>query len=395
MAVAYARTALSPLQESMRVDLALGDTHMALLQGPALALPVALAAIPLGLLIDRHSRVRLLLIFAVIDLAGSLLTALASSFALLFAARCLVGLTVAATSTTAFSLLADLYPPAQRGRAAMVIGVGQYAGFATAFALGGTLLGVAGTTAAWRWAMLYLSLPLALVVCSILAMREPPRSGVVLRNPSTRTAFAELWRYRAQVAPLLAGIVMTEIMILTVLPWAAPALSRHFALSPQRIGAIMALVLVVGGVLGPVAGGFLADLSQRGAGPHRTMLTLSGLAFLCIPAGLFAVAPGIITASILLLIFMTLGNAILTAGTALFTIVVPNEIRGLCLALSGAAAVLLGLGLAPVAVSALSAALGGPDMIGKALGSICVTASVLLAATYLLGTRYVPRSAPA
>ena len=115
-AALYARTALSPLQEAMRTAFALSDNQMAMLQGPALALPLVLLAMPLGLLIDRHSRVRLLVIFSALSLLGSLCTALAPNFALLFAARCLIGLTVTATSTAAFSLVADLCAPARRGR---------------------------------------------------------------------------------------------------------------------------------------------------------------------------------------------------------------------------------------------------------------------------------------
>jgi hypothetical protein len=61
---AYARTAMSPLQETMRVALGLSDNQMASLQGPALALPLMLVAVPLGVLIDSRSRVRMLLVLA-------------------------------------------------------------------------------------------------------------------------------------------------------------------------------------------------------------------------------------------------------------------------------------------------------------------------------------------
>src|SRR5262249_14298550 len=89
--VTCSRTALGPLQESVRQSLALSDNQMALLQGPALALPVVLASVPLGLLIDRRSRVRLLWTLAIINAIGSLATALTTHFWLLFLARCAVG----------------------------------------------------------------------------------------------------------------------------------------------------------------------------------------------------------------------------------------------------------------------------------------------------------------
>src|SRR6185312_4368771 len=109
MAIAgYVRTAVSPLQEAMRVALSLSDNQMALLQGPAIGIPVTLAAIPLGLLIDRSSRVRLLFALIVLSAIGSVATAAASDFALLMLTRCLAGVAGLGTIPVVYSLLADL-----------------------------------------------------------------------------------------------------------------------------------------------------------------------------------------------------------------------------------------------------------------------------------------------
>src|SRR6202795_205982 len=69
-AASFAATAVNPLQETIRDALALTDNQIALLQGPALALPMIAAAVPLGLLIDRYSRVRLLLALTTSDIVG-------------------------------------------------------------------------------------------------------------------------------------------------------------------------------------------------------------------------------------------------------------------------------------------------------------------------------------
>src|SRR5688572_30174124 len=73
----YVRTAVSPLQEAMRVALTLSDNQMAVLQGPIIGIPVVAASLPLGLLIDRYSRVRMLIALMLLSLGGSLLTAYA------------------------------------------------------------------------------------------------------------------------------------------------------------------------------------------------------------------------------------------------------------------------------------------------------------------------------
>jgi hypothetical protein len=91
--------------------------------------------------------------------------------------------------------------------------------------------------------------------------------------------------------------------------------------------------------------------------------------------------------------FMTIVGAIIVTATALFTIVVPNELHGLCLSVVVGANIFFGTALAPVTVSLLSGAIGGPTMIGKALALVCVTASLLGAAMFALGRRCFPCTA--
>src|SRR6185312_12439777 len=87
----YGRFTLGPLQETMRISLGLSDNEMAWLQGPAMAIPMALGSIPIGLLVDRYSRAHLFVVFAALSLTSTVLSAVASSLVLLFAARCLAG----------------------------------------------------------------------------------------------------------------------------------------------------------------------------------------------------------------------------------------------------------------------------------------------------------------
>lgn len=386
----YARTALGPLQEAVRNSLALSDNEVALLQGIALTLPVMIAVIPLGLLVDRYSRVRLLFIFTALNLIGGVLTAMASSFTLLFAARCLVGLAAMATGTAAYSLIADLFEEERRGRATMVYAVGQYAGMSAAFALGGRLLATMGGGAGdWRTAMMYLVSPLALIALSILALREPTRRESIIQNPSLRDIGVEIWRYRTVMGPLLLAVILAEVSVGAALTWAAPALARSFNLPSHRVGVIMATGLLVSGIAGPVIGGVLADFCQRTGGPQRTLSFLCGLSLLLVPTAMFAFVPQESTASVLLVAFLAVGSAIGVMGTTLFAIVIPNELRGFTIATLFGVCLFFSVGLGPMAVSVLANAMGGPMMIGKALAIAGAAASVLAAATFAFGKRNV------
>ena len=380
----------------MRIDLAASDNQMALLQGPALALPLIAAAVPLGLLIDRASRARLLVIFTALSLLGNALASAAGSFSMLFAARSLVGLSATATGTAAFSLLADLCAPERRGRATLVVAIGQFAGSSAAFALGGWLLAILGASPhRWRLALLELSAPLLIVLLATLALREPVRAESIQANPSAREAFAELWRYRAVIVPLLAGLVSIEIALQSALIWMAPALTRNFSLTPERAGAVMATTLFISGIAGPIGGGFLADLMHKSSGPRSTLGILSAAALLlAITAALFGRVFTQQAAGILVLVFMTLITALLVMRTALFTIVVPNELRGLCLSVFTSTTLVFGVGLGPLSVSALSGLLGGPALIRVALSLVAGAAGIVASVAFLRARTSITRSAP-
>ena len=389
----FGRTALSPLQEAMRLSGGLTDNQMAILQGPALALPLVLFALLVGVAVDRLSRTRLLQAWALIGIAGHVLTAVGRNFALWFIARSLVGLAAAVTIVAAVSLVADLYPSEARGRATMLLAIGQVGGSSVAFALGGTLLSVMSSDpSAWRSALYGMSIPWLLVLVALVALKEPSRSEEHIKRPHLRVAAGELWALRASILPLFGGVVVVDIALGAAPIWAAPDLSRTFGLSAAQIGALLAIVLFAAGLLGPVLGGLLADWAQKSGGPRRTLRVMSVVAALTTVTDLFATAPNAALAAILLFGFNLLVVAISVAVTALVTVLVPNELRGLCLSCLAAAQVLFGLGLAPVAVSSLSAALGGTAKIGDALTIVCVCASVLCALAFAIGSCLQPRA---
>lgn len=194
------------------------------------------------------------------------------------------------------------------------------------------------------------------------------------------------------VAPLLLARIMVWTADGAVLVWGAPAIARRFELTPDRVGAILATSLLVGGVLGPLLGGPLADICQRSGGPRRTVTALAGLSLLCTPAALFAATPTATLAGIALTVFLTLGFILGVAATALATIVVPSELRGLFLAIQVTAAALFCFGVAPLVVSGISGVLGGPDSIGQALALVCSVTSFVAFIVLLLARRGFPRT---
>ena len=174
----------SAVQEQAKAELGFTDVQMSLLNGLAVSLPLAALSIPVGLLVDRVVRVRLLLWMSIAWTAGTLLTAFAESMTLLFAARMLGSLGANLSTTVAISLAADLCLPEKRGRSLLLLTIGKYAGSGLAFAVGGWLLGffiaeggLLGLTP-WRSIHVVLAMASAILTLAIFLIHEPQRLEV-------------------------------------------------------------------------------------------------------------------------------------------------------------------------------------------------------------------------
>jgi MFS family permease len=397
----YVRTTLSPLQESVKQSLSLSDNLMALLQGVAVAVPIAVVSIPAGLLADRVSRKRILMVSVALTSLGVFFSALASDFILLFIARCLIGIATPGVVVAVYSMASDLVPADQRGRATMLVAVGEIGGAPAAFALGGLLLVAVGTHPGmtlvgqnlenWRWTLLWMGALLVPILLLLRRVHEPARGEVHLDRPPLRAVVLELWRYRAVALPLQLGRAMLFIADGAVYVWGAPLFARKFHLAPDRIGAMMGLALLISGLLGPVLGGPLVDFCQRRGGPSRAVTVLSIFGFVSAPFALFPLLPDATVAAVALTVFLTLGFTIASAALALTLIVIPGELRGLNVGISLVVGSLFFVGLAPLAVSGLSGLVGGEAKIGVALAVVCIVASVLNAGVLSFSARHFPR----
>jgi MFS family permease len=387
----YLLNAMNPVQEAMRVGLALNDNQMAVLQGPATALPIMIGAIPIGLLVDRTSRVRILVICLTAAIAGSLLTVFATDFWQLFSARFLVGLSTGATSIAATSLITDSSSREQRGRATMILAWGQVIGMAAAFGVCGYLLSRFGAEpSGWRWTLAIASSPLIAILLLLLTLSEPARTGRHIKHPTIREGFVELKQYRGIVITLITASVIVRIADSAAVVWTAPIFARDFGLSPASIGTLMGTTIMVSGISGPALAGFLADICQQSGGPKQTVRVFSYFVLLSVPTSLYPLAPSGPTAVILFALFYVVGVMSGTLFTAVASVVIPNELFGLCMSLFALVSAIVGTGLSPLLVSGFASALGGPSHIGAALAIVCVSTSFLGSIVYLIGSRYFP-----
>lgn len=156
----------------LKRDLSIDNTQLGLLAS-ASTLVAAIATIPLGALVDRVDRVRLLSGAVIAWSAVMLACGAATSFATLLTARLVLGILVAVTGPVVASLTGDLVPAAQRGQVYGRILSGELVGIGVGLVGGGEI----AAALSWRWSFWLLALPgfvLAVVVRTSLS--EPRRS---------------------------------------------------------------------------------------------------------------------------------------------------------------------------------------------------------------------------
>ena len=121
-----------------------------------------------GKLSDLYGRKPILLVGVSIFLAGSLLCGLAPSVLPLIAFRAVQGLGAAALFTSTFAVIADLFPPSERGKYTGLIG----GVMAIASVVGPVVGGVITDAFGWHW-VFYVNLPIGAIALWFIAAKMP------------------------------------------------------------------------------------------------------------------------------------------------------------------------------------------------------------------------------
>lgn len=392
----------SMVQEGAKAEMGLSDTTLGIVQGVSAAVPLVLFSIPIGILVDRRNRVRLLIALSLIWTAGTLLTALAHSIPVLFAARMLAGIGTTGALTAALSLTADWCGPAQRGRAMLVVTLGKCLGQAGAFALAGWLLGLLlhaslpglSGLAPWRSTHVLLAAISLALTLPLLTLREPARQEVVASTHAPlRVVAGELWARRAFLIPLFVGQVGVVMADAAAAIWASPVLSRSYGLAPQDFAGWMGALIFATGVAGSILGGIAADFGHKSARRGGLLTGAVVAAAIGVPAALFPVAPTVPLFALAIGMLMLCGTITGLITSVALTVLIPNELRGLCIGAFIALAGLVGFGVAPSLVTAVSGLLGGEPHLGQALAIVGVGVSVISALAFAQARRHAPLSA--
>lgn len=371
--VAFDRLTVAFLAPYIVSDLGLSNAQVGWLAA-ALSGAIALSAFFGGRLADRTGKRKLLLIACTIIFSlGSGAGGLAMSFAVLFAARFVLGVAEGPMVPISQTVMAETSAPARRG---MNMGIMQMVG---AFGLGAMLGPIIATQIAeeysWRVALFLSAVP-GLLVAGVLwyfLKPDPARpAAAATDNGSVMEALAALLRIPNMRAALGVAALFTAWLVLQN-TFLALFLVEVKGLAPTTVGGVLSM----GGLAGIIGGVGLPLLSDRiGRKPVVVGATLAGL--LC-PIALLAL-PGdpVLLGGAILLGWLPLGIAPLYCAT------IPTESVPPALATT---AVGLAMGTAELVGGVLAPSLAGPVADAYGLSSvlyICMGLAVAAALFALL-----------
>jgi MFS family permease len=157
----------------------------------------------------------------------------------------------------------------------------------------------------------------------------------------------------------------------------------------------MGALLFATGIGGAVLGAFSADLGHKSGRKGGILLGAVIAAGVGIPAALFPLSPVVPGFAVAIGLLMLCGTITGLVTSVALTVLIPNELRGLCIGAFIAIAGLIGFGLAPALVAAVSGLLGGESQLGPALAIVGVTVSSVSFVAFLVAMRRAPASAVA
>jgi predicted MFS family arabinose efflux permease len=358
------RMVIALLLEPIGREFGLSDTQRGLLAGAGYAIPFAIAGIPLGMLIDRVNRVRLLAALLCVWSALTALCATASGFWWLLAARIGVGAAESGGTPANVSIISDTVPASRRSAAFGIYYMGPHLGTIIGFAVAGAVAAAYG----WRAAFLVVGIPgvlLALLVSRTI--REPQRStdapADIKASPAAAPPLSEILRtiwHNGAALHLIVGATLINVVAAGLFSWLAPFMIRAHGLTVRDVGFAIAFGMAPFAAAGSLCGGALADRLGGFRSP-RVALMLAAAAMTTVPAVLIALTTPSTAVLIGALAIQQFAHAA-TIGPSYASVMglLPARMRGASAALLQVASNVLGFGVGVQVVGLLSDALRAP-----------------------------------
>ncbi len=390
------RLIVTMLVGPIKAELLIGDFQMSLVLGPAFALFYALFGVPIGWAVDRFAR-RWIIFFGVSVWAlATTASGFARSYEALLFFRICVGVGEAALAPAAVSLIADAFPKERVTTALSVFQSAAKIGAAVAMALGGLAVVLAATllaqhgvlfggiTQPWHLVMAMVGAPGLVLALLVFTFREPTRRHE--GEGKAKIGSGELLAFLRRRWPLWLGMFVAfnciSVAGFALSAWMPSYFDRRFGWTPVQYGPGLSITNIASAA-SLIANGWLLDLLyRRGIRDihlrfYRWLIVGMAPAFLL----LFVVGnPFLVLILYALVQFVTVPFFVYVA--AVIVMVAPNATRGQLSAIFFASFTVIGQGVGPTLVGAITDYVYGDElMLGASLAIVVITGmTVALAA---------------
>jgi MFS family permease len=399
------RQILAMLVRPIRRDLGISDTEMSVLMGFSFALFYTFFGVFLGRFADTRSRRTIIAIGLAAWSAFTAGCGLARNYVQMLALRIGVGVGEAALSPAAYSMITDYFPKERLATALSVYSMAIYIGSGLAYLLGGLIVGVASKQEAWMlpivgatrpWQVIFfvVGLPGIAFALLMLTVREPVRRGRSflagkLQSVPMRQVYAYIFRNRRTFLLHNIGFGLLSLASYGSAAWIPEFFRRTYHWEISKTGLIYGTIVAIFGSLGIVSAGRIADwMRERGTLQANMKLGML-VALLAIPIHcLTYLAPSGAWAAFWLIPGVMLAAAPFGIAPAAIQQMMPNPMRGQASAVYLFILNLIGLGLGPTAVAAVTQyAFGRDDAVNYSLAIVACSASLLAAMLLWLGLK--------
>lgn len=277
------RNIFSAMMPSIQRDLGFTDTQLGLL-GSAFIFSYTLISPVFGFIGDRGPRIKTMAAGLFLWSGATAFSGIARTFQTQFITRVVVGFGEAAYSVISPSVLADHFPKAIRGKTFALYSCAIPVGSALGYVLGGILEPRLG----WQHSFFVVGVPGVLLAFVLLFLREPKRGAqdeipesTSMRNSTANGAGAkstngsELSLWKAYLSLFKNGGFLYTVLgyaaytfVLGGLSfWMPTYIVRYFeGVTAEKGNIVFGGVTVVGGFVGTVIGGILADRIEKRSG---------------------------------------------------------------------------------------------------------------------------------
>jgi len=350
------RQIINIIAEDVKRDLDLSDTQLGMMTGLAFSLFYSIMAIPISRFADKGVRKNVLAICLGIWSVMTAVSGMVTNFTQMFLARMGVGLGEAGGVPTSYSLISDVFPANQRGKAMSFFMMGTSFGIFIAFVGGGYMLVNFG----WRMSLFVVGVPGIIFAFLVwLTIKEPLKGAydnvknIDQAAPTFKEIFQTAIRKKTFIYITLAKTFLVGASY-SINAFIAAFFIRLHNLPKGELFFKLGITVLIGGIIGGLLGGYFSDKLGKKDIRWYAWIGVVGNLLCIIPHYLYFTSQNVTVAIVMFGIIAI--TTLLSGGPAVAVMqsVVRADMRAGVAAIYLLISNLIGLGLGPLSIGMLS-----------------------------------------